>query len=62
MQEESRLIARARRGDPDAFERLVAPYERKIYALSLRMMGDPEDARDAAQDAMLRIWRALPDY
>ena len=62
MQEESRLLARARRGDPDAFERLVAPYERKMYALSLRMMGDPEDARDAAQDAMLRIWRALPDY
>lgn len=62
MLEESKWLRRAQRGDPDAFEQLLAPYERRVYALSLRMMGNAEDARDAAQDAMVRIWRALPDY
>lgn len=62
MQEESKLLSRAQRGDPDAFERLITPYEKRVYALALRMMGNAEDARDAAQDAMVRLWRALPDY
>lgn len=60
--QESATLAEARRGDADAFERLVAPYERKLYAVCLRMMASPQDAQDALQDAMLRLWRGLPDF
>ncbi len=61
MQEKD-LLACARQGDNDAFEQLVAPYERKLYAVCLRMMGSPADAGDALQDAMVRIWRGLSSF
>lgn len=56
------LLERAQRGDADAFEQLLAPYERKLYATCLRMMGTPEDAQDALQETMLRIWRGLSTF
>ena len=55
-------IARAARGDANAFETLMSAYEKKIYALCLRMMGNPHDGEDAAQEAMLRIWRTIGQY
>ena len=55
-------IARAARGDANAFETLMGAYEKKIYALCLRMMGNPHDGEDAAQEAMLRIWRTIGQY
>lgn len=62
MQENERLIKRAQSGNSDAFEELVSPYESRIYAICLRIMGNREDALDCAQDAMLRIFRALGEY
>ncbi|MDR0897586.1 MAG: sigma-70 family RNA polymerase sigma factor [Oscillospiraceae bacterium] len=62
MQEDALLLRRAQGGDADAFERLVSPHESRVYALCLRMMGSREDAQDCAQDAMLRVWHALPSY
>ena len=41
-------IARAAKGDANAFEALMGAYETKIYALCLRMMGNPHDGEDAA--------------
>ena len=55
-------IARAAKGDVNAFEALMGAYETKIYALCLRMMGNPHDGEDAAQEAMLRIWRTIGQY
>lgn len=55
-------IARAAKGDVNAFETLMGAYEKKIYALCLRMMGNPHDGEDAAQEAMLRIWRTIGQY
>ena len=55
-------IARAAKGDANAFEALMGAYETKIYALCLRMMGNPHDGEDAAQEAMLRIWRTIGQY
>ncbi|MCL2811422.1 MAG: sigma-70 family RNA polymerase sigma factor [Clostridia bacterium] len=61
MQEDI-ILAKARQGDADAFEQLVTPYERKLYAVCLRLMSSPQDAQDALQDAMLRLWRGLQDF
>ena len=59
---QARLLRRARQGDADAFEQLVAPYEKRIYALCLRMLAHREDAQDAAQEALLRLYRAMGSY
>ena len=61
-QEDALLLRHAQKGDADAFEALMVPHEKKLYALCLRMLGNREDALDCAQDAMLRIWRALNGY
>lgn len=59
---ESRWIAAAKGGDAYAFEQLMAAYEKKIYCLCLRMMGNSHDGEDCAQEAMLRIWQKLPQF
>lgn len=61
-QEERRWILAAREGDLEAFERLVAAYTRPIYNLAYRMLGDPMEAEDAAQEIFLRIYRRLTTY
>ncbi len=62
MQEEAFLLRRAQRGDARAFDELMIPHEKRIYALCLRMSGDREDALDSAQEVMLRIWRSISSY
>ena len=56
MNEQSReqqLVSAARDGDMDAFEALVHLYEKRVFALTLRMCGNPEDAAEAAHEAGL---------
>jgi len=59
---ENELIKSAIAGDADAFERLVAAYEKPIYNYCLRMLCDAEDARDATQDVFLKLYRNLAKY
>ena len=56
------LVRAAAGGDEEAFAQLVGLYEDKVYSLALRMCGSPEDAADAAQEAFLSAWRALPSF
>ncbi len=49
----------ARQGDQDVFEQLVRAYEKRVFALTLRMCGNPEDAAEAAQEAFLAVWQGL---
>ena len=60
--EEREVLRQAQRGDAQAFEQLATPYERRLYAVCLRMMGSPESAQDAMQDGMLRLWRGLAGF
>lgn len=62
MQTNELLLARAKKGDPQAFEALVTPYERQVYFTCLKLMGDPQSAEDCAQEAMLRAFRSLKQY
>lgn len=59
---EAAWVRDARRGDPDAFRRLVERYGDQAYETALRIVGRPEEAEEAAQDAFLRAWRALPGF
>jgi RNA polymerase sigma-70 factor (ECF subfamily) len=56
------LVARYRDGDREAFATLVARHERRVYNLAYRMLGRPEDARDAAQEAFISCFRHLDRF
>lgn len=56
------LVARYQRGDRDAFAVLVQRHQTRVYNLSLRMMGNPEDAADATQDAFIQALRKLSGF
>jgi RNA polymerase sigma-70 factor, ECF subfamily len=44
------------------FEALVLAHQDRLYSIALRVMGDPRDAEEAAQDAFVRAYRALAGY
>lgn len=62
MAEERELVQQAKSGSATAFEALVTAYESKIYNLSLRYLGNREDAMDASQEVFLRVFRFLPGF
>ena len=59
MMEEQQWIDDARQGDQEAFAQLVRLYEKRVYALALRMCKNPDDAAEAAQEAFLAAWQGL---
>ena len=62
MDTDEPLIA-ALADDLDAsFEGLVLAHQDRVYSIALRMLGDPRDAEEAAQDALVRAYHALAGY
>jgi len=59
---ESDWLARAQRGDPDAFSNLVETYQRPVYNLCYRMLNNAGDAEDAAQETFLRAYKSMNAY
>lgn len=55
-------MERARRGDEDAFRMLVDRHRDRAYGLALRITRTPADAEEAAQEAFVRAWLALPGF
>ena len=53
------LVRRFLEGDPTAFDELVRRHQTRVYNLCLRILGSPDDARDATQDAFLAALRNL---
>ncbi len=60
--DERQLVYKAQQGDASAFEKLLIRYEQYVYNLALRMLGDPNDAEDLAQQAFVRAWRGLSNF
>jgi len=56
------LVRRCRAGDTSAFGDLVERHQSRVYHLCLRIVGDPDEARDAAQDALIAGWRKLDQF
>jgi RNA polymerase sigma-70 factor (ECF subfamily) len=62
MDQERAWIEQALTGDREAFGQLVRAYERPVYNLTYRMLGDPAEAEDAAQETFLRAFNKLATY
>src|SRR5581483_3699281 len=56
------FLDRLRAGDRAAFEELVRVHQHRVYGLALRMLGDPAEAQDVAQDAFLRAHRGAAAF
>ncbi len=56
------LVQRVQRGDRRAYDLLVIKYQRKIMRLLSRMVHDPADIEDVAQEAFIKAYRALPQF
>lgn len=56
------LVARVQRGDKRAFDLLVLKYQRKIMRLLSRLIRDPAEIEDVAQEAFIKAYRALPQF
>lgn len=61
-EEEYKIIQRVRDGDADAFEALVTAYQKQVYTLALRTVGNEEDAADMTQEAFLRAYRSVGSF
>lgn len=59
---DQRLVERVQRGEKAAFDLLVLKYQRKIFRLLSRLIRDPAEVEDIAQEAFVKAYRALPNF
>jgi RNA polymerase sigma-70 factor (ECF subfamily) len=62
MDTDDRLAAALARDLDRSFDALVLAHQDRLYTIALRMLRDPRDAEEAAQDAFVRAYRALATY
>ncbi|MHA6621393.1 RNA polymerase sigma factor [Pseudonocardia sp. DLS-67] len=60
--DEATLVVRAQEGDVRAFEQLARRHQAALYRLAVRVMGDPTEAEDALQEALLDAWRRIERF
>jgi len=59
---DQQLVERVQRGDKQAFGLLVAKYQRKLLRLLSRLIRDPAEVEDVAQETFIKAYRALPSF
>lgn len=60
--EEARLVAALKRGDEAAFGQFVQLHQNRVFGLCLRMLGNPEEAEDLAQEVFLTVFKAIGSF
>lgn len=60
--DDARAIQLAQQGDAAAFEQIYRTHSRRVYALCLRMIGNPADAEEFTQDAFLQLFRKIHTF
>jgi RNA polymerase sigma-70 factor (ECF subfamily) len=62
LSDEESLILRSQAGELDAFNQLVEKYQSQVYNLARRMLGDPDMAADASQEAFLNAYEHIDRF
>ena len=60
--DEKKLVKRAQAGDFAAFQSLVEPHQKRLFALAKRMTGNEQDAEDIVQDTLLKAIDKLETF
>ena len=60
--DERPLVESLRRGEPEAFERLVLAYQHRVFSIALRMLADRGEAEEVAQEVFLRVHRSIREF
>jgi RNA polymerase sigma-70 factor (ECF subfamily) len=60
--EDPRFVERLRAREERAFDVLVKAYERRVYALVVRMLGTPSEAQDVSQEVFVQVFRAIEQF
>ncbi len=56
------LIKRAQNNDINAFEALISEHQTTVYNIALKIMGNPDDAADAAQEALIKVFKNIKKF
>ena len=56
------LVEQSRKGDVDAFEELIRDYKKSAYNIALRMLRNVEDAEDASQEALIKVYKSIRNF
>lgn len=59
---EKQLVRKSREGDITAFEELIRSYEKRIFNIALKMVGNREDASDIAQEVCIKIFKSIGKF
>lgn len=61
-EQEYLIVQQVLEGDTNAFEELVLEYEKKVYNVALRILGNSEDAADMTQEAFIKAYNSLSGF
>lgn len=59
---ELRLIEQSQNGNVDAFEELIKDYKKSAYNIALRVLRNVEDAEDASQEALIKVYKNIENF
>jgi len=59
---ENILIEKSRKGDIEAFEKLIEAYQKKVFNIALGILNNYDDANDIAQDVFIRIFKSIKNF
>ena len=56
------IIRRCKAGDKDAFRVVVTAYQQMVFSLTMKMLCDEDEAKDATQETFIRVWLSIKQY
>lgn len=56
------LLEKAKRGDIEAFELLIERYQKKVFTIALKMLGNYDDASELAQEALIKVFKSIKNF
>ena len=56
------LLEKSKNGDIDAFEELIEGYQKKVFNIAFRMIGNYDDASELAQEVFIKIFKGIKNF